>query len=934
MMNGQWISLGMLLTAPILAEGQCPNLPARYEQFNQINTNDSMLLANGHVILKAWGRCGLSSDSVYAKLAHTLGRCYLNQVNLVEAERYTRMAIAVNSRRSLMVRPANLANSFTNLGQILMLQGQYRSALEALSQGLNIAKLYADKSKVGAIAAEKRATVFDYMGDYDQSVESASQGYQLALRVNDVTMQVRNRVQEIQAHVRLNQLQRAEQLIRETLPLAQSLNSPTDLANVFSVAASMSRVAKHPAIAINYYEQAFALNKEAKNTYGCWQTLINEAYVYQQDKRQQKALQTFTRAEAYASTPVEKALLKAYRSQSVEQQGKPALALTLLRQALGEFGIRYPSARPDSVAIRATDKKEYLLTVLRMEADVLRNLGQQTGRSDYRIEARRTYALADYVIDLMRWEHRGQQSKLYWRETTHSLYEHAIDVCVQLNDEAWAYYFIEKSRSVLLTDKLNELGARQQLPPALAETEQRLSEAVATGRGLLQAESPGTARHRTVQNDLIARQERYDGYVRQLEATHPLYYRYKYDNRVQPLTAVKRWAAGQSMSLLTYFVGDSSLFIVGITPLGGVRLIRQPAAVFAQAVRSWLPVVSNPVALNNQHSFNDFIRQGSLLYDLLLRPLHLPSGRVVVSPDGFFLPFDALSESATAPRPNATQYAVQTYAFSYAYALSHLIRDTDGRVADRITTDGSFLGMAPVQFRADATGPQTELVGSDAALEQVGSRFFRPTLLTGPEATKARFRQLAPQSSIVHLFTHADADTLNREPVLYFADSTLRLSELQTGSPFQTELLVLSACKTGVGANQKGEGVFSLARGFSALGVPSILTTLWSVETKPTYDLTDLFYQFVADGLPRDVALQRAKQQWLGQASQTNQLPSRWAGLILIGESQPLQRSWLAAWSKPLLWLLMGLGLGILAIGWVRRQLPRHQSGNWKPSLN
>ena len=47
-----------------------------------------------------------------------------------------------------------------------------------------------------------------------------------------------------------------------------------------------SRGEQHrPAIAINYYEQAFALNKEAKNTYGCWQTLINEAYVYQQDKQ-------------------------------------------------------------------------------------------------------------------------------------------------------------------------------------------------------------------------------------------------------------------------------------------------------------------------------------------------------------------------------------------------------------------------------------------------------------------------------------------------------------------------------------------------------------------------------------------------------------------------------------------------------------------------
>ncbi len=931
-MRSYHFMLLLLLSSPsATVYAQCPDLAGRYVQFNELASSDSLLLLHGKSLLQQWETCGAASDSVYAKLMHTLGRCYWRRRDLVEAERCTRLALTINSRTSRFCRPQNRANSYTNLGQILELRGQYRPAIEAYDRAIAIAFLNPAKYTVGAIAAEKRAITLNFLGDYEQAAESAQVGYWFARQANDLLRSVQNRVQEIQARTRLKQLQRVEELVGETLPLAKSLNSPTDLANVFSLAASVSGEQHRPAIAINYYEQAFLLNKEAKNTYGCWQTLINEAYAYQQDKQQQKALQTFTWAEAYAVTPIEKALLKAYRSESVVQQGKPALALALLRQALSEFGIHYPSTRPDSVSIRATDKKEYLLTVLRMEADVLRTLGQQTGRFDYRTEARRTYRLADFVIDLMRWEHRGQQSKLYWRETTHSLYEHAIDVCAALRDKAGAYYFIEKSRSVLLTDKLNELGARQYLPPTFALSEQRLSEMVATQRAKLQAEPPGTARYRTIQNELIASQEQYDGYVRELEATHPLYYRYKYDNRVPSLSAIKSWVAGRTTSLITYFVGDSSLFIVGIRPSGEVRLIRQSASVFNHAARSWLTVVSDPVTLNNQPVFNEFIRQGAFLYNLLLRPLHLPPGRVVISPDGFFLPFDALSHSATSP-----QYAVQTYAFSYAYALSHLIRDTDGGSADRVTTDGSFLGMAPVRFQGNATERQTELRGSDIALERIGSRFFRPTLLTGPVATKAQFRKRAPQSSIVHLFTHADADTLNREPVLYFADSTLLLSELMTGSAFQTELLVLSACKTGVGANQKGEGVFSLARGFSALGVPSILTALWSVETRPTYDLTDLFYKFLADGLSRDLALQRAKQQWLRTANRANQLPSRWAGLILVGESQPLHGSLLASLKKQLP-LLFGVGgcLVLLSIWLVRRRRLRlAQSGSRKPSLN
>ena len=101
----------------------------------------------------------------------------------------------------------------------------------------------------------------------------------------------------------------------------------------------------------------------------------------------------------------------------------------------------------------------------------------------------------------------------------------------------------------------------------------------------------------------------------------------------------------------------------------------------------------------------------------------------------------------------------------------------------------------------------------------------------------------APNARVIQLFTHADADSTDAvEPRVYFHDAALRLSELTQADRFASQLLVLSACKTGVGQNQRGEGVFSLDRGFAALGIPSTITTLWSVEDQPTYELTKLFY--------------------------------------------------------------------------------------------
>jgi len=54
-----------------------------------------------------------------------------------------------------------------------------------------------------------------------------------------------------------------------------------------------------------------------------------------------------------------------------------------------------------------------------------------------------------------------------------------------------------------------------------------------------------------------------------------------------------------------------------------------------------------------------------------------------------------------------------------------------------------------------------------------------------------------------HLYTHAQADSTDQEPMIYFANSVLKLSELNTLERFKIQLLVLSACKTAVGKTQK-----------------------------------------------------------------------------------------------------------------------------------
>src|SRR5690606_29464614 len=86
----------------------------------------------------------------------------------------------------------------------------------------------------------------------------------------------------------------------------------------------------------------------------------------------------------------------------------------------------------------------------------------------------------DRMVDEMRWRQQGEGSKRFWREKTKAWYTRAVEASFLMNDPAEAFYFMEKSRAVLLNDKLAELGARNQLPPAAAEKESMLKAKVQT----------------------------------------------------------------------------------------------------------------------------------------------------------------------------------------------------------------------------------------------------------------------------------------------------------------------------------------------------------------------------------------------------------------------------------------------------------------------
>jgi CHAT domain-containing protein len=100
-----------------------------------------------------------------------------------------------------------------------------------------------------------------------------------------------------------------------------------------------------------------------------------------------------------------------------------------------------------------------------------------------------------------------------------------------------------------------------------------------------------------------------------------------------------------------------------------------------------------------------------------------------------------------------------------------------------------------------------------------------------------------------------------------------------------TELVVLSACQTGLGEVKNGEGVFGLRRALQEAGAESVLMSLWAVPDRETQELMTLFYGKWLSGMDKHEALRAAQLEMRRgvKARYGHDLPFYWGGFVLVG---------------------------------------------------
>jgi len=260
------------------------------------------------------------------------------------------------------------------------------------------------------------------------------------------------------------------------------------------------------------------------------------------------------------------------------------------------------------------------------------------------------------------------------------------------------------------------------------------------------------------------------------------------------------------------------------------------------------------------------------LYDHLLRPVE---SELSVAKDIFIVPVGTLTYlpfSALVRQVQPTvEYAVQHFTFGIMPSMFHF-----NLISKQLTGYGD-----QVLLVAD---PDGSLPGARAEVEEIETILVEGyQTLTGEQATKNAFEDNLADARIIHLATHGimDSSQPGDSYLLMANNKRLNVIEISTMDLEQTELVVLSACESGIGPN--GMEYATLARAFAHAKVPTVVASLWPVNDLATKYLMADFYANLDADQGNLLALANA-QRTLLKSNNGSAHPAAWSAFTVFGK--------------------------------------------------
>ncbi|MEL6590601.1 MAG: CHAT domain-containing protein, partial [Bacteroidota bacterium] len=376
---------------------------------------------------------------------------------------------------------------------------------------------------------------------------------------------------------------------------------------------------------------------------------------------------------------------------------------------------------------------------------------------------------------------------------------------------------------------------------------------------LLKIEAKGTSNPllEEYQNKIFAYQKLRDQWRADLQTDFPAFYRQMHAPlQLLSLDSVRLQLPEKGL-LVEYFRADSHYYALGLTQ-NDFYLQKIERSSIESELTKIARFLYSPAGTSED--LPDFVQSATNLYAQLL-PHDLMGtsfGELLIIPDGqlAYLPFELLIQDQASTETPPTQwrelrYLLRDHPIQYAYSASLLW----GKRADKTAVFREpWLGIAPTYEGAYYLANNKEEV--QQIREVVGGR-----CMIEQAANKANFVAQAGGSQMLHLALHGLAD-LEDPMQAHLAFSTeeqnpnARLYAWEIPYlPLRSDLVVLSACETGYGQFQDGQGVMSLARAFSLAGCKSVINSLWPLDDEAGQIINQNLYRRLLEGENKAEAL-------------------------------------------------------------------------------
>ncbi len=335
--------------------------------------------------------------------------------------------------------------------------------------------------------------------------------------------------------------------------------------------------------------------------------------------------------------------------------------------------------------------------------------------------------------------------------------------------------------------------------------------------------------------------------------------------------------------LVYFFWGNQSVYQFQISDNKMVWNQINLEAKFTENLKKFIHFFDDASLINNNIQL--FTKTSFELFEALQFSNLEKSKNTIIIPDGLlnFVAFDALvTQKTTSKKYSEIPFLVHQNKLAYQTNATFYIKNTPTEKQNTI------VGFFPIFENTNA-----ELLYSKEEAKALLP--FKALLFMNEKATKANFLKNSSQYSILHLSTHGTSGSFSEPATLVFYDDLMLLNELYALQNCHPQLVVLSACETGIGKLQKGEGAMSIARAFQYAGAENILFSLWKINDYASAQLMTNFYEDYAKSNSFFEANYNSKIAYLENSDIANakKSPYYWSAFVYYGAVDSAENNYL-----------------------------------------